>query len=380
MYSQLDSYSQEIFSLQEFNFSAEYTFLYVIFPPINYNNKLLKGLYFCNFVDVLNKFYPDLHKFFNSIESSMWCSYPKAQTADAYFTLYKNEKREEYFRQTFPEKSNIKLIPLQESDYTNDKYFTSGFFNTKPIDVLMITRFKKFKNIGIFVEALKIYEKKYRKKLNAVIVDNIPNHTSDYFEPYNIDADIPDWYNYVQIIPSLPYYKVREIYRQSKVYVFTSLLEGSNRSIKDAVLCNVPVITFKDYNKEVRGETPIFPADNISEQVEEFSASELAEKIHFVLCNLNKYSPRKNYLKYMNRKIFADTCLKFFDEYKDAIYENKYDSVFQNKQILDAVKRQYKFNYEDFLYDKKIQYCKSVFYESGSKLLEYYMKKYSSLV
>ena len=380
-----DTFSYECCSLEDISLLKNIGLLtyrlmaFIIFPPLFINGILIKGLYFSPCVDILNELYPDLHLYFYSIASSMWFSFPKAKGADAYFSLYNNKLRENYFRKTFPEKNNIELIPLQEADYTNEKHFKPNIFTKykKNIDLLMISRLDKIKNLDIFFQALKIYRKKYNKYLNAAIVDN----TSDFSDyKHDIENKYKQYSDYVKFLPPVPINKVREYYWRSRIYIFTSLIEGSNRSIKEAVLSDVPVIAFSDYNKEIRGETPIFPDKKIGRLVNNFSAVELADEIDYMINHLNEYSPRKSYIKYMNRIIFADICLKKFAIYRENIYKGKYNSILENKEILKAIKSQYKISYEDFLYDKVPKYTKTVFYKNSFPLFEAYMQKYEKFV
>ena len=56
------------------------------FIPLKYNNKIIKGCFFSQGVDIIIEKFPKLKEIFFPIANSMFSSYPQSEYADAYFT------------------------------------------------------------------------------------------------------------------------------------------------------------------------------------------------------------------------------------------------------------------------------------------------------
>ena len=145
--------------------------------------------------------------------------------------------------------------------------------------------------------------------------------------------------------------KISEYYTNSKCLVLASLIEGKNRSINEAMSCNNPVIVFKDHNKWARDGYPIFP-EGSGEYVEEFSAEALADTIHKVINNTEKYTPRANYLKTNGRKNFIDKLVSYIPYYRENVPDYDKSKFHENLWIDLACQSDYQLSYINFLYDK----------------------------
>src|SRR5579883_1678559 len=138
IYADMDAFTCEISEGEEELY--EEIDLWVPLPPLFYENRFIKGIFFSKATDLLLQRYPQLSEIFHSASISAWSSYPYSNLADIYFTLYQNPSREAWFQKTHPEKANKLLIPLQDADYTHEYFFAPMPGLPKDIDVLYISR------------------------------------------------------------------------------------------------------------------------------------------------------------------------------------------------------------------------------------------------
>lgn len=357
IYADLDSWTNEIFEQESERF--ENVKFSVILPPLMYEEKFIKGLYFSESVDLLNKVLPQLSDTFFSIADSLWCSYPWSNTADAYFTLYDNPDRETWFRKTYPQRGNKILIPASHSDFIHEYLIAPQPFTVKDIDVLCICRLSPINNLPMIAEALKIYLKKYNKLLKTIFI------LEDYFDPNSIhelssEAQL-EWQkiknilvnplDYIQIISKVDFDQERPVYYcRSKICLMGSLLDGKNSSIAEAMSCNTPVICFQTFNQYARGQDKIFPPG--SGLLSEFDAESLADTLHTAFNNLTTFKPRLNYLKYQGRKQIFNTCIDYFCDYYSRIPDYKQGQAYHNLWLDLAIQDNYQISLHDFLYGR----------------------------
>lgn len=357
IYADLDSWTNEIFEQESERF--ENVKFSVILPPLMYEAKFIKGLYFSESVDLLNKVLPQLSDTFFSIADSLWCSYPWSNTADAYFTLYDNPDRETWFRKTYPQRGNKILIPASHSDFIHEYLIAPQPFTVKDIDVLCICRLSPINNLPMIAEALKIYLKKYNKLLKTIFI------LEDYFDPNSIhelssEAQL-EWQKIknilvnplddIQIISKVDFDQERPVYYcRSKICLMGSLLDGKNSSIAEAMSCNTPVICFQTFNQYARGQDKIFPPG--SGLLSEFDAESLADTLHTAFNNLTTFKPRLNYLKYQGRKQIFNTCIDYFCDYYSTIPDYKQGQAYHNLWLDLAIQDNYQISLHDFLYGR----------------------------
>lgn len=357
IYSDLDSWTNEIFEqnadqFEKVNFS-------VLLPPLFYQGQFIKGLYFSESVDLLNKILPQLSEVFFSIADSLWCSYPWSNTADAYFCLYDNPSRTDWFKKTYPQRANKILIPGSNADFINEYLIAPQPINTKDIEVLCVAHLSPIHNLPLIVKALKIYQKKYNKSLKITLI------LEDYFDPNNADlltgeAQL-EWQKIktilanhledIEIVSQVDYYQEKPLYySRSKVCLLGSLLEGKNPRLSEAMSCNTPVICFRQFNQYIRGKTELFPPE--SGLLSEFDPEALADTIHTALDNLTVFQPRLNYLKYQGRKKFFNTCLDSFPYYHNIIPDYIQGQAYNNLWLDLAMQYNYQISLHDFLYGR----------------------------
>ncbi|VXD23945.1 glycosyltransferase [Planktothrix paucivesiculata] len=357
IYSDLDSWTNEIFE-QEANRFENVNF-HVLLPPLLYQGKFIKGLYFSESVDLLNKLLPQLSEVFFSIADSLWCAYPWSNTADAYFCLYDHPSRADWFKKTYPQRANKVLIPFSESDFINEYLIAPQPINIKDIDIICVAKLSPVYNLPIIAKALKVYQKKYNKLLKMKLI------LEDYFEvnsTYLLSSEAQlEWQKIqnilvhnlddIEIVSQVDYYQEMPLYySRSKICLLGSLLEGKNRSLSEAMSCNTPVICFREFNQYVRGKAELFPPG--SGLLSKFDPESLADTIHTALEDLTVFQPRFNYLKYRGRKNFFNTCLDSFIFYNNTIPDYIQGEVYNNVWLDLAMQYNYQISLHDFLYGR----------------------------
>lgn len=363
IWDDIDAYSGEFFE-DEINFHEKIDFV-IPLPPLDYNGKITKGIIFSQGSEYLLKLYPRLKEIFHVGAYTMWSSYSWCDKVDFYLSCYENKPRENYHKNKYQNKKDIIFLPLQDADFTNEYVVAPTFYPKKDIDVLCVSTPYPVKNLPILARALKIYEEKYKKILKTTIILGIDKITKDEkgmidyskIEPFaqeqleQVKKILGDMYKYIDFIPFVNYTKLPWYYSNSKCCVLTSLIEGKNRSLNEAMSCNTPIITFKQHNQWARGEYPIF-FGNSGELAQEFSPESFADAIHKVLVNLKKYEPRKNYLIYNGRKNFVNKIVDSIPYYSENIPDYKKGRIHENIWVDLACQENYQLGYVDFLYGK----------------------------
>ena len=334
-------------------------------PPLRYKNKVLKGLFYSQGVDIIIEKYPRLKEIFFPIANSMFSSYPGSEHADCFFTCYRNNEREKYYKEKYPEKKDIIMLPLQDADFLNENRMAPSFNTPKTTDIFCVSTAFPVKNIPIIARALKIYEEKYKKRLKVkytigardLIVN--PDKSLNYSklrasaqgQLKEVEEILGDVGKYIEFYPYIENKDLMKYYTSAKCCILASLLEGKNRFISEAMSCDTPIIVFKDFNKYSRGNHPIF-FENSGEYVPEFTPEALANTIHKVLLNPSRYEPRKNFLKYFGRRNFLKTCLENIPYYAENIPDYDADKILDNIWLNLAMQRNYQLSMYDFLYGR----------------------------
>lgn len=337
----------------------------VPFIPLNYKGKVLKGCFYSQAVDVIIEKFPQLKEIFFPIANSMFSSYPQSEHADAYFTCYRNEAREKHYKEKYPNKKDIIMLPLQDADFLNEYKIAPAFNVFKTFDIFCVSTAYPVKNMPIIARAIKKYEEKYGKVLKVKYAignrDLIVNEdkTIDVSKlRYDAQAQLKqvmeilgDYTKYIEFFPFIDYKDLPKYYTGAKCSILASLLEGKNRFISEAMSCNTPIIVFKDFNKYSRGEYPIF-YENSGEYVPDFTPESLADTIHKVINNPQNYEPRKNYLTYSGRKNFVNTIIDSIPYYSENIPNYEKGRIQDNVWVDLAMQHNYQLSTYDFIYGK----------------------------
>ena len=107
---------------------------------------------------------------------------------------------------------------------------------------------------------------------------------------------------------------------------------------------------------------------------ESFTPDSLADTIHKVITNPNKYEPRKNYLKYNGRKKFINTITDSIPYFRENIPDFEYGKIQENLWVDYACQKDYQLSYHDFLYGKNF----AIEHVRGLKNIESLIKFYYS--
>ena len=335
------------------------------FIPLKYEDKIIKGAFFSQAVDVIIGKYPQLKEIFFPIANSMFASYPQSVYADAFFACYKNEKREQYYKSKYPEKKDIVILPLQDADWLNEYQMAPAFNTPKDTDIFCVTTGYPVKNIPALAYSIKIYEKKYGKVLKVkyalgmkelivnpdktINTSNVPTIIKKELD--EVIKILGDYTKYIEFFPYIDYKDLPKYYTAARCCVLCSLIEGKNRFISEAMSCDTPIIVFKDFNKYVRGDYPIF-FENSGEYVELFNPEKLADTIHQVINNPRKYCPRQNYIKYNGRKNFVNTIIDSIPYYKQVLPNYEKNKITENVWVDLAMQNNYQISTYDFIYGK----------------------------
>lgn len=356
IYADLDAYTYEIFENEPDRFNT--VSFFVVLPPLRYEGRFIKGLYLSESVDLLNKVLPQLSQYFFAHAYSMSAGFPWSNTADSYSSIYDNPHRNHWFRQTYPERANKILFSCYDSDFLNEYVIAPKPVNEKDIDVLCVSRLSTEKNIPVIAKALKIYHRKYGKKIKMTLIPGLQNfggveqldsHARQEWK--QIEAVLGDPFEYINLVPWADYYQQMPFYYSSaKVGVLGSLLEGKNRFLSEAMSCNVPVICFQEFNQYVRGQDGAFLEG--AGLYAKFDPESLADTIYTVLENTTAFKPRLSYLKYRGRKNFFNTCLDSYSYYQDNVPNYVRGQAFNNLWLDLAVQQNYQMSLSDFLYGR----------------------------
>lgn len=387
IWDDIDGYSFELMYEQE-NMLDKIDFVIPLPPLDDFKGKKTKGVFYSQATQLLLDRFPDLKKIFVPCANTMFSSYSYSKDADAYLTCYTNKKREEYYKNKYPEKKHIVFLPLQDCDYMNEYTMAPTFNTPKKYDVISVSTAYPVKNLPMIARALKRHEEKYGKILKAVFAignrdailreDGSLDYSKVRFDAKSELEKIDEIFKgrtrrYVEIIPYIEHKDLAKYYTSSKCCVLGSLMEGKNRAINEAMSCDTPVVVFKDFNKFARGDYPVF-FENSGEMAESFTPDSLADTIHKVITNPNKYEPRKNYLKYNGRKKFINTITDSIPYFRENIPDFEYGKIHENLWVDYACQKDYQLSYHDFLYGKNF----AIEHVRGLKNIESLIKFYYS--
>ncbi|MBQ7286950.1 MAG: glycosyltransferase [Candidatus Gastranaerophilales bacterium] len=346
--------------------AEEFDFV-VVLPPLKYQGKITKGVFFSQAVDVIIERFPKLTEIFIPIANSMFSSYPHSTHAQAFFTCYENKAKENYYKNKYPDKKDIVMLPLQDADFTHEYKMAPTFNTPKTTDIFCVTTAFPPKNIPVFAMALKAYEKKYGKTLKVkyaigardlIVNEDKTIDCSKLRDDARAELEhamevLGDYTKYIEFIPYVDYKDLPKYYTEAKCCVLASLLEGKNRFISEAMSCNTPIVVFKDFNQYTRGDYPIF-FGNSGEYARLFNPEALADAIYKVINNPNDYEPRKNYLKHSGRKNFVNTIIDLIPYYKENLPEYEKGRITDNIWVDLAMQDNYQLSTYDFIYGRNI--------------------------
>lgn len=352
VFADIDSWTFEVFEGQTDAYEKiDFT---VVLPPLSNRGVQLKGLCFTRAADLLLDRYPSMAQRFVTIASSMCSAYPWSKSADALFATYKNDERDAWFRNTYPARSEKPLVPLADADYVHEHLFTPMPVRQKNIDVLIVARLEACKNLPLLCEAVLVYARKYRPIRTTIVAGRPSGNWKDLTQEEQVELDgikrvMGDKFDdYLDLTAHIVHRALPHYYSSARVCVLGSLIEGANRSLKEAMSCNTPVICFKDFNSHSRGSDIVFP-EGAGLQAP-FDTEALADVIHTVLENPDSFTPRQHYLQTRGRERMFNKCLDSIAYFRDALPGYEAGRHGENSWLHEAMKKQYDLKPLDWVY------------------------------
>lgn len=384
IFTDMDNITREIWVEEPFHYwSIEFC---VPVPPVYYEGRFVKGVYFSQAVDTLNHFYPNLSKYFISVAGSLTSAYPWSNTADAFHCLYSYPERERWFREKFPEKAHKPLIPLEDSDFLSEYTASSVQVKEKDIDLLCVSRLHEVKNLAFLAEGLKTYRKKYPKRPIRMTLMNwrefdinqeglMPH---EIVELRKIESVLVHLNDYIDFVPQATWpEQLFPYYARSKATVLGSLVEGKNRSLHESMLNDTAILWFEDFNRYLRGDTPAFPDG--AGMTSAFDIESWADTVHTMMDNYQDFQPGRKYREHYGRKNFLNTCIDHIPYFESALPGYQKGRHHRNEWWDRAIFDNHQLGLIDFLYSRKnsISYTGGV--EGVGRVLTYYesrLRKY----
>ncbi|MBQ8250343.1 MAG: glycosyltransferase [Alphaproteobacteria bacterium] len=386
--------------LDAFSFEEVYSYgkllekksrLAVCIPPVKFGPYFIKGFCFSQASEYFLKKVPHLRKLFHICANSMTFSYPWSEGADCYFSLFENKAREKHYKKKYPEKKDRLFLPIQDADWTNDRVLAPwNIFIPKTIDVFCLSSPFPVKNLPMIAEMALVYEKKYNRRLKIVIGLGMPGMKINKDGSINYKTveqngvselkKVDEIFNnntaaYIEFVPVVEYKDLKTYFGMSKCAVLASICEGKNRFIHEAMAGNTPVVVFKDYDKFIRGKTPAIYSKS-GEYAPKFTPESLADTVHKVIQNQNKYTPRKSYLEKNGRINFIKKICEYMPYYKEKVYKLEDNDLVHNKFFNNLMRYNYGITLEEFIYDKEPMLCGAVGKEDILEVLKGYSSQF----
>jgi glycosyltransferase involved in cell wall biosynthesis len=206
------------------------------------------------------------------------------------------------------------------------------------------------------VKALKLYHQKYGKILKATLITGILDKKYNADEKQILEllenevGGKEELEKYLEILGRVSHgEELDRYYTRSRLVALTSIYEGKNRTINEALCCNTPVVVFKDLSKYTRGDDDAFP-ENAGIYVPEFSPESFCDTMHEALNNLDKFTPRRSYLKFNGRMNFLNKCIDSIPYYRENLPEYVPGRAQDNLWLDLAMQENYQLSLNAFLY------------------------------
>jgi hypothetical protein len=361
--TQHQQYTKECLSGEEDRF--ETIDIQVILPPLQYQNRFVKGLYYSQGTEVLAQELKDLSVYYYAIADSQWGAYPWSRSADAYFTLYENPEYLAHFQAHATPPEAIRYIPCQAADHINEMIFTPLDQVEKDIDLFCMTHYLEGGHLALVATALKAYRQTYPESpirlylatgheydlnfshLNAIEMETLRAIQTILIHPR-------DYIHFVS--GNLNQEELTHYLNRSKALLFPHLVGEKGIILHQAMSTNVPIICFKNFNEGLRGNQIPLPAE--AGVCCEFNTDSLVQAIHDVLaCQPDSFHPRKAYLREFGKNRFFDTCLNAFQDcYLDVIPHFSEYAPHQHYWLHQAMTSNYGLTLYDFLFQNHSQY------------------------
>jgi len=358
---------------------------WVVLPPMHYEGKLVKGILISASIELLIEKRPELCELFHTVATPRYPNIPWSQSADYLMYAYDCPARYDWFYKEYPHRQYQLLIPFEhEADAIHEYYVAPYSLSVeKSIDILCISRLFEQKNLPLVLSAASLYCEKYScSELNMTIVFGCPinedfvflsdGEKDQYLELQKMLLEVHSSLK-VTIINHIPYGpELFKLYSQAKVYTVGSLLEGKNRSQREAQFCDTPVVMFEAFNQYIRGNEKIFP-DGSGLLAPEFTAESLADTWYQVLQNPEAFKPRKNALKNYGKKNYFNRLLSHLPYYQEEIPDFDGSSAISNLWLDLAIHSNYQLSLHEWIYGNRFDLTYAHGVDAALKLMDQYL-------
>lgn len=381
IWTEIQYYSGEFFADDKLNYRVQTDFM-IPLPPLYYEGKFVKGMFLSEGVDYIHSIFPRINELFFSMAYTMWSSLPYSEKAEVYLSCYDYPEREKWFKETNPDKKDKIFIPLQDADFTNEYVITPTWATPKDVDILCVSRISDVKNLPILVLALKKYHQKYKRRLKATLISGVEDLNFNDTEKAIIEelaklvGGKKELKKYLNIVGRVPHgEELCKYYTRSKLVVLTSIYEGKNRTINEALCCNTPVVVYKDLSKYTRGNDLAFP-EGAGIYVPEFSPQSLCDTIHEALSKIDQFTPRRSYLRYNGRKNFLNKCIDSIPYYRENLPEYEPGKAMDNMWLDLAMQENYQLSLNAFLYGANPAIHHVKLHEKETGIMDFFNKRF----
>lgn len=211
-------------------------------------------------------------------------------------------RAEEYFKNKYPKKAeNIIRIPIginKESFYpiSKEKCINKYDINTNKTSILFLGRMEYQKNLGLLLDSFKLLN---NKDIELIIAGQ--GKLSDHYKNYCIEKDIQN----VRFIGGVFPDEIVHIMNLCDLLVLSSHFEGSPTVVKEALACNLPVVSTDcgDVYEVIDGLKRCY--------ISLKDKTDLSEKILMSLSDKKRYDYSKSIEKYTNDFLF-EKLLKLY--------------------------------------------------------------------
>jgi glycosyltransferase involved in cell wall biosynthesis len=380
MYRIMDEFTQENFSDQPKNYEEMQS--WVLLPPMHYEGKLLKGLLVSSSMELLLDKRPETSELFYTVTSPRCQGIPWSESSDILLYTYDNPDRKQWFYETYPHRHSQVLLPFEhEVDFINEAHVRPSWaYVDRDIDLMCVSRLFPQKHGWMIIEAASTYVRKYQpdKPFHMVFVIGSEfdeqfkgiseNEATEFKKMQAAILAAPDNMT-VELIQRCDHATLIELYSHSKLYCMGSLIEGKNRSQREAMYCNTPVVLFDKMNQYIRGPEPLIPKD-AGLTAPEFTIDSLADTFHQVYAHYDRFSPRKAALSVYGRKRYFNAMVQGVPDYVNDIPDLLEVDPYDNLWLDLAIHANYQLSLHDFLYTRHFEHGYAHGLEASLKLVD----------
>jgi len=267
--------------------------------------------------DLLNAFMqksPDIKKYFIVISTTGYCSISSTFVEDIH--ALPAESYVEEYKKNFPSHD---YVLLSDADFISEgDYYPVE--TEKSYDILLNSKLLPIKRHELFIKIARMLKKKYHRDIKALVLATSNNKPINFSGLFRISLNIRQTARNVKHELYEPFVKflyrkaimdgldiklitrwqgietLRMLYSKSKMHLLLSKSEGTNRAIKEAMLCNIPVMAIE---KSAAAECHI---NNDTGKAVKDDPDTIAREIIKMVDNYESYSSRKWVLKNRPRR------------------------------------------------------------------------------